>query len=88
MTAPKIEIYSSWLCGYCYRAKLLLKSKNAAYLEHEVTFNPKLREDMRKRSGGRDTVPQIFIGGRHVGGCDELYRLEREGKLDRMLKAS
>ncbi len=81
----KVEIYSSLWCPFCYRAKRLLKSKGAAFAEYDVDGEPALRSEMVKRAGGRRTVPQIFIGGAHVGGSDELAALERAGRLDAML---
>lgn len=81
----KIEIYTSPFCGYCSRAKGLLKSKGAAFEEIDVSATAGNREEMMKRAPGRHTVPQIFIDGKHVGGCDDLYALEDAGKLDPML---
>jgi len=84
---PQIEIYTSPLCGFCHAAKRLLKKKGAAYSEINVMGQPKLKAEMMDRAGGRHTVPQIFIGETHVGGCDELYGLDRAGKLDALLEA-
>jgi len=84
---PKVEIYTGMMCGYCMRALRLLESKKIAYEEIDVSLNSKLRAEMRQRAGGRSSVPQIFIGGDHVGGCDELYALEASGRLDDMLAA-
>ncbi len=81
----KIEIYTSSFCGYCYRAKKLLEEKGAAYTEYDVLADSRLREEMVHRAGGGMTVPQIFIDGRHIGGCDELYALEQTGGLDSIL---
>jgi glutaredoxin 3 len=81
----KIEIYTSPYCGYCSRAKSLLKSKGADFEEIDVIAAAGKREEMMKRAPGRHTVPQIFIDGKHVGGCDDLYELEDAGKLDPML---
>ena len=81
----KVEIYSSPFCGYCARAKGLLSRKGAAYVEYDVTADSSLRAVMIERSGGRTTVPQIFIGGRHVGGCDDLHALDAAGGLDPLL---
>lgn len=78
-------IYTSQICPYCVRAKSLLTSKGVEYLEIDVSRDPELREEMIKRSGGRKTVPQIFIEEYHVGGCDDLYLLEQQGKLDALL---
>lgn len=80
-----IEIYTSPLCGFCHSAKRLLEGKGAEFTEYDVLRNPELRPEMMDRSGGRHTVPQIFIGETHVGGCDDLYALERAGKLDALL---
>lgn len=83
----KVELYTSPLCGYCARVKQLLKSKGVRYSETNVMAQPNKRSEMMKRSNGGHTVPQIFIGDKHVGGCDELYELERQGKLDKILAA-
>ncbi|OWK25326.1 glutaredoxin [Rhizobium yanglingense] len=84
--APVI-IYSRQFCGYCARARSLLEEKGIDYVEHDATFSPDLRQEMIGRSNGRTTFPQIFIGGQHVGGCDDLYALDRAGGLDPMLVA-
>jgi glutaredoxin 3 len=81
----RVEIYTTMFCGYCERAKRLLKSKGVAYDEIAVDMDADQRDRMVTRAGGRRTVPQIFIDGAHVGGCDELYALDRAGKLDPML---
>ena len=81
MTAA-IEIYTRPGCGYCSAAKSLLTRKNAAFTEFDVANDPTLRQQMWDRAGAGSTFPQIFIGETHVGGCDELYALDREGKLD------
>ena len=81
----KIEIYSSPLCGFCHHGKRLLKSKSVAFEDIDVMMNRVRKKEMVERAGGRTSVPQIFIDGQHVGGCDELYELEAEGKLDPML---
>ena len=83
----KVEIYTKPFCSYCARAKRLLDSKGIDYAEREVGFGGPDREEMIQRSKGRTTVPQIFIDGRHIGGCDELMELERGGKLDGLLAA-
>lgn len=83
--AAKVEVYSSMWCPFCYRAKKLLSDKGVAFEEIDVDGDPKVRETMRERSGGRYTVPQIFINGVGVGGSDDLAALERSGKLDPML---
>jgi glutaredoxin 3 len=80
-----IEIYTRPGCGYCAAAKSLLTRKNAAFVEHSVATDPAFRERMYDRAGAGSTFPQIFIGETHVGGCEELYALDREGKLDAML---
>jgi len=80
-----VTIYTSTMCGYCHAAKDLLKSKGVVYNEVDVTFDPAGRAAMTESAGGRRTVPQIFIGATHVGGCNELYALENEGKLDALL---
>lgn len=83
---PKVTIYTRPFCGYCSRAVSLLSSKGVDYDEIEAGMDPTLRREMMDRSG-RTTFPQIFIGERHVGGCDDLMALERAGKLDEMLAA-
>ncbi len=80
-----IEIYSSPICGFCYRAKSLLDQKGAAFKEIDVLMDSGRKKEMMNRAGGRHTVPQIFINDMHVGGCDELYALDRAGNLDKML---
>ena len=80
-----VEIYTSPLCGYCHAAKRLLDQKGIAFTEIDVLTTPKRKPEMIQRAGGRRTVPQIFIDGQHVGGCDDLYALEQDGKLDPML---
>ena len=84
----EVEIYTTNVCPYCVRAKSLLTRKGVAYTEINVSADDALRDAMVKRSGGKMTVPQIFIGGQHVGGCDDLYALDRQGKLDPMLGAA
>ena len=80
-----IEIYTSPFCFFCHRAKSLLEDKGAEFKEIDVLANPSIRSEMIQRTNGRDTVPQIFIDNQHIGGCDELYTLELEGKLDSIL---
>lgn len=80
-----VEIYTTPTCGYCHAAKRLLTRKGAAFTEHDVSAEPGLRRTMMDRANGGYTVPQIFIGGTHVGGCDDLYALDRAGKLDPLL---
>ncbi len=82
----KVEIYTSMLCGYCHRAKRLLGAKGVAYTEYDVGADQDRRAEMVARAGGRTTVPQIFIDGRHIGGCEELYALDRAGRLDPLLE--
>lgn len=84
----KVEIYSSMWCPYCSRAKRLLQSKGVDFVEYDLDEDPGLRSRMLERSGGARTVPQIFVDDRHVGGCDELYALDRSGKLDPMLQVA
>ncbi len=83
----KIEIYTTPTCGFCNAAKRLLSSKGASYVEISVLGDPDRRQEMMERAGGRYTVPQVFVDGRHIGGCTELFALERDGKLDPMLAA-
>lgn len=78
---PTVIVYSSATCPYCVRAKMLLEKKNIAFTEIRVDDNPEKRIEMQNRSQ-RQTVPQIFIGDHHVGGCDDLYALEAAGRLD------
>lgn len=85
--SAKIEIYTSPFCGYCHAAKRLLSSKNAGFTEIDVSRDSDLRQEMMARANGRHTVPQIFIDDQHVGGCDDLFDLERRGKLDTLLAA-
>ena len=84
----KVEIYTGAACGYCMRALRLLDSKNITYEQIDTSINSALRADMRCRSGGRHTVPQIFIDNEHIGGYEELSRLENAGHLDRLLRVS
>lgn len=81
----QVEIYTTPICGYCMAAKRLLKSKNVNFVEYDVMQNPSKRAEMMQRANGGRTVPQIFIGGTHVGGSDELHALERQNRLDVML---
>ncbi|ALN74333.1 glutaredoxin 3 [Aureimonas sp. AU20] len=84
---PPVTIYTRQLCGYCARAKQLLSSKGVAFEEKDATVDPAFRQEMMQRAPGRSTFPQIFIGETHVGGCDDLYALDRAGKLDPLLAA-
>lgn len=82
-----IDIYTTQVCPYCVRAKALLDRKGATYSEIRVDLDDDMRAEMMERSGGRRTVPQIFIGDYHVGGCDDLHALDKDGKLDELLAA-
>jgi glutaredoxin 3 len=82
---PRIEIYTKAWCGYCAAAKRLLARKGLSYEETDVEADPASLPAMIARAGGRRTVPQIFIEGRHVGGSDELHALDRDGRLDALL---
>lgn len=82
-----VEIYTSPLCGFCHAAKRLLSSKDVSFVEVDIWAQPDRKPEMIQRANGGRTVPQIFIDGTHVGGCDELHALERDGKLDAMLAA-
>ncbi len=87
MTHPAITVYLSDWCPYCQRAKGLLTKKNLAFTEINVDDDAKFRQDMLARSH-RGTVPQIFIGDTHVGGCDDLFELDRSGELDRLIQGA
>jgi glutaredoxin 3 len=87
MASPDIVIYTKSWCPYCARAKSLLRNKGASFQEIDIEAQPERREEMIARSG-RKTVPQIFIGPRHVGGCDDLHALEDAGELDTLLGAA
>lgn len=80
-----VEIYTTPTCGFCHMAKRLLTQKGVSFAEIDVSRNPDVRGAMTKRAGGKRTVPQIFIGQTHVGGCDDLFALDRAGKLDPLL---
>ncbi len=82
---PSIEIYTTPFCGFCHAAKRLLQSKGASFTEIDLSQQPARRAEMTRRSGGRRTVPQIFVGETHVGGSDELHALDGAGKLDPLL---
>ncbi|PPD30987.1 MAG: glutaredoxin 3 [Hyphomicrobium sp.] len=84
---PKITIYTSMLCPYCRLAKELLRKKGVTYDEIDVTGRPDVRSRMTTLAGGRVTVPQIFIGELHVGGCDDIHALDRAGRLDPLLSS-
>ncbi|MFH1796525.1 MAG: glutaredoxin 3 [Pseudomonadota bacterium] len=83
----QVTIYTRDFCGYCAAAKRLLSEKGVDFTEHDASFSPDLRKEMIQRANGRSTFPQIFIGETHVGGCDDLYELDRTGKLDPLLAA-
>lgn len=80
-----VEIYTTRTCPYCVAAKSLLTKKGVAFKEIDVGADPNQRATMMQRANGRRTVPQIFIGGSHVGGCDDIHALDHAGKLDPML---
>ncbi|MEP2989440.1 MAG: glutaredoxin 3 [Parasphingorhabdus sp.] len=82
---PKIEIYTKFTCGFCFRAKSLLNDKNVTFEEYDITMGGAKREEMIQRANGGSTVPQIFINDRHIGGSDDLAALEQTGKLDALL---
>jgi len=81
----KVEIYTKQFCPYCSRAKQLLRDKNVAFEEYDITMGGAKRQEMLERANGGYTVPQIFIDGRHIGGSDDLAALDRAGKLDPLL---
>jgi glutaredoxin 3 len=83
----EVEIYTTPLCPYCWRAKRLLDKKGVSFVEIDLWQHPERRAEMIERAGGRRTVPQLFVGGRSIGGSDELAELERGGELDAMLGA-
>lgn len=80
-----VEIYTTPTCGYCHAAKRLLNRKGVDFREYDVSRDPDLRSEMMRRSNGGRTVPQIFVGETHVGGCDDLHALDHEGRLDGLL---
>ncbi len=82
---PEVVIYTTRFCGFCHAAKSLLSRKGIAFTEIDVTGDRAGRMNMVQRARGRTTVPQIFIGSHHVGGCDDLYRLDETGKLEPLL---
>lgn len=83
-----VVIYSSNFCPFCFRAKALLKQRGASFREISVDMNPKVRKEMREKAGGVNSVPQIWIGDKHVGGCDDLHALDARGELTPLLQAS
>ena len=85
MTQAKVEMYTKAWCGYCFRAKRLLESKEVEFAEYDVTMGGPKKAEMLERKPDAYTVPQIFIDGRAIGGSDDLVRLDREGKLDELL---
>jgi len=87
VSQPAVTLYGTSWCPYCQRAKQLLTRKNVAFREIDVDEDARWRQEMTERSGRR-TVPQIFIGQRHVGGCDELFALEASGELDRLIQGA
>ncbi|MFC3093730.1 glutaredoxin 3 [Alteromonas sediminis] len=82
-----VEIYTKGYCPYCHRAKALLESKGIEYIEYPIDKQPDLREEMITRANGGYTVPQIFIDGKHIGGCDDMFALETKNALDPLLNA-
>ena len=84
---PRVEIDTQWGCPYCYRAMALLQEKGVAPVEYDITMGGPKRAEMLERAPGSMTVPQIFIDGRHIGGCDDLMALDRQGGLDPLLAA-
>jgi glutaredoxin 3 len=84
---PRTVIYTTIACGYCVRAKRFLKEKQVPFKEVDVSYDAEGRHAMMEKAGGRMTVPQIFVGDTHIGGWEELYDLERSGKLDPLLSA-
>jgi glutaredoxin 3 len=83
---PPVTIYTTPYCSYCFRAKKLLNGKGINFDEIDVAFSPELRTEMVKRAGGKQSVPQIFIGEQHIGGSDELHALDAKGELDPLLQ--
>ena len=81
----EVTIYTKFLCPYCHAAKRLLAEKGVDVNEIDITFSPTRRDEMLERAAGGRTVPQVFVGDVHVGGCDELYALDEQGKLDALL---
>ena len=88
MPPTTVVMYTTGWCPYCARARRLLELKGVAITEIDVEEQPEARAEMLKRSGGRSSVPQIFIGDAHVGGCDDLHALEAAGRLDQLLQGS
>jgi glutaredoxin 3 len=88
MTIAEVELYTTPFCPYCVRARTLLQRKGVPFREIDIVEEPALRVEMVRRAGGRTSVPQIFIGGEHIGGSDELVALDRDGELDAKLGMS
>jgi glutaredoxin 3 len=86
--APKVEIYTWATCPFCIRAKNLLHQKGIEFIEYSIDGDEAARSAMAKRANGRRSVPQIFINDQHIGGCDDIYELNAEGKLDELFQAS
>ena len=86
--SANVEIYTWQTCPFCIRAKYLLEDKGVSYTEYKIDGDNAARSKMAHRANGRRSLPQIFIDDVHVGGCDDIYALDREGKLDRMLQAA
>ncbi len=84
---PLVEVYTKFFCPYCVRAKALLKAKGVAFEEYDISMGGAKRAEMLARSNGGTTVPQVFVGGVHVGGSDDLAAADREGRLDALLAA-
>lgn len=83
-----VEIYTRPMCGFCFKAKKLLSKKSVDFVEYNIWEEAGRKEEMAERAPGASTVPQIFIDGRHVGGCDELMQLDQKGELDKLLGAA
>lgn len=83
----QVTIYTKAYCPYCVRAKSVLDNKGVSYQEIRIDEQPELRPEMIERAGGSTTVPQIFIGERHIGGCDDMLALDASGKLDPLLNS-
>lgn len=88
MASPEVVIYTTMFCPYCHSAKALLERKNVAYQEVKVDGDRSARRTMSERAGGHTSVPQVFIAGQHVGGCDDLYALDASGLLEAKLRES
>lgn len=86
--APKVEMYTWRTCPFCIRAKDLLKTKGVEFVEYKIDGDETARTQMSQRANGRRSVPQIFIDDQHVGGCDDIYELDWQGKLDQMLTST